>query len=42
VKHDSDLGDLPVTVAVGALSPASIIEALERGRATACAMLGPG
>ena len=42
VKHDSDLGDLPVTVAVGALPRASIIEALERGRAAACAMLGTG
>ena len=42
VKHDSDLGDLPVTVGVGALPRSSIIEALERGRATACAMLETG
>jgi ApbE superfamily uncharacterized protein (UPF0280 family) len=42
VKHDSDLGDLPVTVAVGALPLHAIAEALERGRAAACAMLGTG
>ena len=42
VKHDSDLGDLPVTVAVGALPPHSIIEALERGRTAARAMLDAG
>jgi len=42
VKHDSDLGDLPVTVAVGALPRAGIIEALERGRAAASAMLDAG
>jgi ApbE superfamily uncharacterized protein (UPF0280 family) len=32
---DSDLGDLPVTVAVGALPPALIEEALDRGAAEA-------
>jgi hypothetical protein len=42
VKHDSDLGDLPVTVAVGALPLHAIAEALERGRAAACAMLDTG
>jgi hypothetical protein len=42
VKHDSDLGDLPVTVAVGALPPHAIAEALERGRAAACTMLEAG
>jgi hypothetical protein len=42
VKHDSDLGDLPVTVAVGALPPDAIVEALERGRAVACTMRDAG
>ena len=42
VKHDSDLGDLPVTVGVGVLPRALITEALERGRAAAHAMLDSG
>ena len=42
VKHDSDLGDLPVTVGVGALPRALVIEALARGRAAARAMLDAG
>jgi ApbE superfamily uncharacterized protein (UPF0280 family) len=32
---DSDLGTIPVTVAVGALPPAAIVEALDRGAAEA-------
>jgi ApbE superfamily uncharacterized protein (UPF0280 family) len=39
VKHDSDLGDLLVTVAVGALPPHAIAEALERGCSAARSML---
>jgi uncharacterized protein len=39
VKHDSDLGDLLVTVAVGALPSSAIAEALERGCAAARSML---
>src|SRR5262249_43224512 len=39
VKHDSDLGDRLVTVAVEALPPDAISAALESGRATALAML---
>lgn len=35
VKEDSDLGDLPVTVAVGVLPGAALAEALENGLATA-------
>jgi ApbE superfamily uncharacterized protein (UPF0280 family) len=35
VRDDSDLGSLPVTVAVGALSPASIEQALASGLACA-------
>ena len=42
VKHDSDLGDLPVTVAVGTLPLHAIAEALEHGRAAACTMLAEG
>ena len=42
VKHDSDLGDRLVTVAVGALPPEAISAALESGRATALAMLDAG
>ncbi|MGH8675881.1 MAG: UPF0280 family protein [Burkholderiales bacterium] len=42
VKHDSDLGDLPVTVAVGRLPPDTIAEALERGCAAAHAMRDAG
>jgi hypothetical protein len=33
---DSDLGDLPVTTAVGTLPAATVTEALERGHAEAC------
>ncbi|TCI00882.1 UPF0280 family protein [Roseococcus sp. SYP-B2431] len=39
---DSDLGDIPVTVAVGALPPALVAEALDRGAACAEALLGRG
>jgi ApbE superfamily uncharacterized protein (UPF0280 family) len=39
---DSDLGDRPVTVAVGALDPAAIATALARGAAAAEAMLAHG
>jgi len=42
VKHDSDLGDLLVTVDVGTLPPHAIAEALERGCAAARAMLEAG
>jgi ApbE superfamily uncharacterized protein (UPF0280 family) len=35
VKADSDLGELPVTTAVGALSPAEAAAALDRGRTAA-------
>lgn len=38
LRADSDLGDLPVTVAVGALPAALIGDALEAGLATAAAM----
>ena len=42
LKHDSDLGDRPVTVAVGVLPMAAIGAALESGCATASAMLEAG
>jgi ApbE superfamily uncharacterized protein (UPF0280 family) len=42
VKEDSDLGDLPVTVAVGALPHTAVAEALERGLAAARAMQHAG
>ncbi|MBS0338371.1 MAG: UPF0280 family protein [Proteobacteria bacterium] len=35
VKEDSDLGDLPVTVEVGALPPSAVEEALDAGTRTA-------
>jgi len=38
VKEDSDLGDLPVTVAVGALPPAVVDAALEAGTRVAVAL----
>jgi len=42
VKHDSDLGERLVTVAVGALPPECVAQALERGAAAASAMLRAG
>jgi hypothetical protein len=42
VKHDSDLGERLVTVAVEALPYAAVSAALESGRATALAMLDAG
>ena len=42
VKHDSDLGDRLVTVAVGVLPPDAISAALESGCAAALAMLDAG
>ena len=42
VKDDSDLGDLPVTVAVGPLSQAAIEEALAGGEAEAMRLLQAG
>ena len=42
VKEDSDLGDLRVTVAVGALPPASVAKALEKGCTLARAMRRAG
>lgn len=42
VVADSDLGDLPVTVAVGGLEPKAVAAALDAGEATAAAMLASG
>lgn len=42
VKDDSDLGALPVTVAVGALPQAEIVQALDRGAAFAHGLLQAG
>lgn len=42
VKEDSDLGEIPVTVAVGALPEAAIEEALQAGLAAARAMRRAG
>lgn len=42
VRDQSDLGDLPVTVAVGALSPASIEAALANGLACARGLVSRG
>jgi len=42
VKDDSDLGDIPVTVAVGALAPADIAAALDKGAAEARRLLDLG
>jgi ApbE superfamily uncharacterized protein (UPF0280 family) len=42
IKHDSDLGDLPVTVEVAALPPDAIVAALASGSACARAMLDAG
>ena len=42
VKHDSDLGDRPVTVAVEALPPEAVAKALSSGCAAATAMLDAG
>jgi hypothetical protein len=42
VKDDSDLGDLPVTVDVGALPPEAISEALDHGAAEARRLLSCG
>ena len=42
IKADSDLGDRPVTVAVGPLSPAEARRALDRGEAAARAMQAKG
>lgn len=42
VKEDSDLGDLPVTVAVGALPAAAVHDALETGVSVARAMQRAG
>jgi hypothetical protein len=42
VRDQSDLGDLPVTVAVGALSPASINTALASGLACARGLVSRG
>lgn len=42
VKADSDLGDLPVTVGVGALTPAEAAAALDRGAALAGTFLARG
>jgi hypothetical protein len=39
---DSDLGELPVTVAVGPLAPAQVAEALTAGAARAERMLAAG
>ena len=42
LRDDSDLGDLPVTVAVGPLPPATVAEALARGLAEARCMRAAG
>ena len=42
LDDDSDLGDRPVTVAVGALPPAAVAEALDRGARRARAMRRAG
>lgn len=42
VVADSDLGDLPVTVAVGGLKPEQVEAALDAGEATAASMLASG
>ncbi len=42
VKEDSDLGELPVTVGVGALPPHAIAAALDAGRKTAEALRARG
>jgi ApbE superfamily uncharacterized protein (UPF0280 family) len=42
VKQDSDLVDLPVTVAVGALPPAAVADALEKGLSAARTMQRAG
>jgi ApbE superfamily uncharacterized protein (UPF0280 family) len=42
VKEDSDLGELPVTVAVGVLPLQAVEEALESGLAAAKRMQGAG
>jgi ApbE superfamily uncharacterized protein (UPF0280 family) len=42
VKDDSDLGDLPVTVAVGPLPEDAVAEALKRGAAEAMRLLQAG
>lgn len=42
VRPDSDLGDLPVTVAVGPLPPEAVAEALDRGAAEAARLRSAG
>lgn len=42
VRDDSDLGDLPVTVSVGALAPASVEQALSAGAACARRLVARG
>ncbi len=42
LRPDSDLGDLPVTVAVGPLPPEAVAEALDRGAAEAARMRTAG
>jgi len=42
LRHDSDLGELPVTVAVGELPASCVAEALERGARAARAMQQAG
>ena len=42
LQHDTDLGDRPVTTAVGPLDPAEVADALAAGAASAEAMRARG